>query len=81
MFIRQSKLAPNEQFVYTMAGVAGSGSSSYIDSVILRDRDVSTNWEAHADSTLDERVYSCQNWRAVVVALFTDAGQLIQQRI
>ncbi len=70
---------PKEQFVYNMAGVAGGGGSSYIDSVILRDRDANTAWEAAADSVLEERVYYCQNWRADVVALFSDAGQLINQ--
>ena len=70
---------PKEQFVYNMAGVAGSGGSSYIDSVIMRDRDASVNWELAADSVLEERVYYCQNWRADVISLFTDAGQLINQ--
>ncbi len=73
------RINPKEQFVYNMAGVAGSGGSSYIDSVIMRDRDANTNWEAAADSVLEERVYYCQNWRADVVALFTEAGQLINQ--
>lgn len=62
-----------------MAGIAGSGGSSYIDSVILRDRDANTNWEDSADATLEERTYYCQNWRADVIALMTSGGVLINQ--
>jgi RHS repeat-associated protein len=65
--------------VYHAAGLAGAGGSSYIDSVILRDRDANTAWEDQADGTLEERVYLCQNWRADVVALMTSGGHLINQ--
>jgi RHS repeat-associated protein len=53
----------------------------YIDSVILRDRDADNTggWAGSPDGTLEERTYYVQNWRADVVALLTDAGQLIQQ--
>ena len=47
--------SPTEQWVFHHAGLAESGSSSYIDSVILRDRDTTAN------GTLDERVYYLQN--------------------
>ena len=70
---------PKEQFTYHNAGLRGGGGSSYIDSVILRDRDATGEWHEEADSTLEERVYYCQNWRADVVALFTDTGHMIQQ--
>ena len=70
---------PKEQFVYQNAGLGGSGGSSYIDSVILRDRDANTAWEDEADPTLEERTYYCQNWRADVVALMTSDGHLINQ--
>ena len=43
--------------MYHNAGLAGTGGSSYIDSVILRDRDANTAWESQADGTLEERVY------------------------
>ena len=39
-----------EQFVYHNAGLDGLGGSSYIDDVVLRDRDTTGN------GTLDERV-------------------------
>ncbi len=70
---------PKEDFVHHDAGLAGHGSSSYIDSVILRDADSNTSWSAASDGALEERTYYCQSWRADVVALLTDAGQLIQQ--
>ncbi len=70
---------PKEQFVSNTAGLAGSGGSSYIDSVVLRDRDANTAWEDQTDGTLEERTYHCQNWRADVVALMTDAGRLVNQ--
>ncbi|MEZ6243000.1 MAG: hypothetical protein R3B57_08155 [Phycisphaerales bacterium] len=41
--------------------------------MILRDRDT------NADTTLDERVYYLQNWRADVVALVSDAAAQIEQ--
>ncbi|MCC7389448.1 MAG: hypothetical protein IT431_11835 [Phycisphaerales bacterium] len=74
-----NNVLPKEDFVYHNAGLAGYGSSSYIDSVILRDADSNTSWSAASDGTLEERTYYCQSWRADVVALLTDAGQLIQQ--
>lgn len=73
---------PKEQFVNHAAGlvgIAGSGGSSYIDSVIRRDRDANTNWEAQADAMLEERTYTCQNWRADVIALMTSGGVLVNQ--
>ena len=70
---------PKERFVYHNAGLDGYGSSSYIDAVVLRERDADTGWPDEAEGTLEERTYYLQNWRADVVALMTDAGQLIQQ--
>lgn len=72
---------PKERFVYHNAGLDGFGGSSYIDAVILRERDADNTggWAGSPDGTLEERTYYVQNWRADVVALFTDAGQLIQQ--
>jgi RHS repeat-associated protein len=70
---------PKEQFVYHTAGNDGRGRSSYIDAVILRDKDANTDWEDESDGTLEERVYYCQNWRSDVVALVTDTGQQVEQ--
>lgn len=60
--------APRESFVYHVAGLSGSGNSSYVDSVILRDRDT------NADESLEERRFYCQNWRADVVAVLAGDG-------
>ena len=66
---RGSDANPKERFLYHWAGDGGFGGSSYIDSVVLRDRDMTNGWTGAADGTLEERVYYLQNWRADVVAL------------
>ncbi|MCC6970107.1 MAG: hypothetical protein IT434_07770, partial [Phycisphaerales bacterium] len=71
---RGSDTSPKELFAYHNAGANGRGSSSYIDSVILRNRDANTSWTSSADGTLEERVYYVQNWRADVSAVLSDAG-------
>jgi RHS repeat-associated protein len=72
---RDTDSSAKESFVYHAAGVAGRGGSSYIDSVILRDKDANTGWTSAADGTLEDRVFYAQNWRADVVALTKDDGQ------
>ncbi|MBX3322247.1 MAG: hypothetical protein KF757_04580 [Phycisphaeraceae bacterium] len=64
---------PTEQFVFHNAGLASTGSGSYIDAVMLRDRDTTAN------GTLDERVYYLHNWRSDIVALISHAGSQIEQ--
>jgi RHS repeat-associated protein len=71
-----SDSSPKERFLHHTAGGNGYGSSSYIDQVVLRERDANTNWHASSDGTLEERLYYCQNWRHDVVALVTAAGAL-----
>ena len=71
---READANPKEQFNYHAAGQNGIGTASYIDDVILRDRDATNDWEAAADDTLDERLHYCQNWRHDVVALIDAAG-------
>src|SRR5690606_22484404 len=73
---RASDADPKEVFVYHNAGLGGFGGSSYIDSVILRDRDA-TN-QGGQDDGLEERRYYCQNWRADVSAVLTDAGSMVE---
>lgn len=46
-----------------MAGLDGYGHSSYINDVVLRDRDNTSGWLAASDGTLEERYYLCPNWR------------------
>src|SRR5204863_5099949 len=70
---RESDSDPKERFVYHAAGIDGRGRSSYIDSVLLRDKDASTAWTASTDS-IDERRYYCQTWRADVSAILKSDG-------
>jgi len=60
---------PTKQYVHHDAGADGLGGSSYVDLVVLRDRDTTAN------GTLNERLYYGQNWRADVSTLFTGAGR------
>ena len=71
---RGSDANPKERFLYHWAGDGGFGGSSYIDSVVLRDRDMTNGWTGAADGTLEERVYYLQNWRADLVGLVEPDG-------
>jgi RHS repeat-associated protein len=75
---RGSDSNAKERFIYHNAGANGLGGSSYIDLVVLRDRDANTTWYNSADSTAEERNYYCQNWRADVVAITTSGGLPIE---
>ncbi|MCC6228391.1 MAG: hypothetical protein IT432_04100 [Phycisphaerales bacterium] len=72
--LRGSDTSPKELFAYHNAGMNGRGGSSYIDSVILRDKDANTAWTSAADGTCEERIYYVQNWRADVSAILSEAG-------
>ncbi len=52
-----------ERFVQHAAGLDGRGGSSYIDSMILSDRESTNDWDAAAE-TMVGRFYYLQNWRA-----------------
>jgi RHS repeat-associated protein len=67
MFV-ESDTTPTEEFVHQNAGAGGQGGASYIDEVVLRDRDTDDN------GSLDERVWYCQNRRYDVVTLVDDSG-------
>jgi YD repeat-containing protein len=72
---RGSDTNPKELFVFNAAGKGGMGGSSYIDSVVLRDKDGNTAWTSAADGTLEDRIYYCQNWRNdVSVLVKPDSG-------
>ena len=66
---RDTDSDPKEQFLYHAAGAGGFGGSSYIDLVVMRDKDADTAWTTASDGVLEERIYYCQNWHADVVAL------------
>ncbi len=68
---------PKEIFVHHKAGAGGFGGSSYIDSVLLRERDTTPEWRQAADSTRDETLYYVQNWRADVIGLASSQGGLV----
>ena len=69
MFV-DSDSDPTEEFVYHNAGGGGLGGGSYIDALVLRDRDTTGN------GTFDERIFYCQNRRYDVVALVDNSGQV-----
>jgi len=80
---RSTDSTPKERFVFHAAGLDGMGSSSYIDSVVYRDRDMMASSTPKAfreagDGTLEERRYFCQNWRADVVAVVDEAGNQLE---
>jgi RHS repeat-associated protein len=66
-----------ERFYYHNAGIAGGGGSSYVDSVIRRDRDAVAAEEG--PETLEETLYYLQNWRGDVVATVQSNGRLAEQ--
>jgi hypothetical protein len=75
---RGTESTARERFVYHAAGFGGYGGSSYIDSVVLRERDANSAEESTTDGTLEQRRYYCQNWRADVSAILTDLGKLVE---
>lgn len=71
---------PKQVIVRHAAGLRGSGGSSYIDEIALREKDSDggqgvtgaaddTGWRSAADGLLETRQYYCQNWRHDVVLL------------
>jgi hypothetical protein len=70
---------PKERYIHHAAGRSGMG--SYLDSVILRDRDQNGGGgnNGAADGTLEKRVYFGQNWRADTVVLMTSTGRILER--
>jgi len=68
--------SPKERYIQHAAGRSGGG--SYIDSVILRDRDQTNGNNGSADGTLERRLYFAQNWRADVSVTMTDTGRILE---
>jgi site-specific DNA recombinase len=63
---------PESVYVHHAAGLDGHGGSSYIDSLILRDR------SPGGEEVRDERRYYCQNWRSDVSVILTDDGSIVE---
>ncbi len=76
---RESDTAPKERYLNHNAGPSGRGGSSYIDLVVLRERDANTDWDDASDGVLEERLYYLQNWRADVVGLVKADGTQLEQ--
>jgi RHS repeat-associated protein len=69
-----------ELFVWHAAGLDGSGGSSYIDSVAMRDRNIDDGWRAAPnDTVMEERVYILQNWRADVSVIVDASGNVLER--
>jgi RHS repeat-associated protein len=81
---RDQDANPKEAFIYHAAGLAGAGGSSYIDSVILRDRDNTAcgtgcdPWTQSSDGVLEQRRYYVQNWRADVTSILKSTGEPVE---
>jgi RHS repeat-associated protein len=71
---RGGAVDPYEQYVWHNAGLDGLGESSYIDALVLRDRDA----DLDENAVLEERLYYCQSWRVDVVAVVDSTGTLIE---
>jgi len=56
----------------------GSDGSSYIDTVVLRQKDDNSGWTSAADGVLEQRYYYCQNWRADVSAIVNASGKMME---
>ncbi len=69
---------PKELFVPHQAGLDGAGGSSYINGVVLRQRDANSGWTSAGDGTLEERRYYCQNWRGDLSAILTSGGLIAE---
>jgi hypothetical protein len=62
-----------EVFTYGQAGLDGHGGSSYIDDVVCRERDKTTN------GAYDDLYYYLQNWRNDVVAIMNFDGAILER--
>jgi RHS repeat-associated protein len=54
------------------------GGSSYLDSVVMIDRDLTSSWGSAADGTLETRLYFAQNWRADTSVVLGASGAILR---
>ncbi len=73
---RSTDSDPKERMVYHAAGLGGYGSSSYIDSVVLRERDNSSAFSIASDGVLEDRAYYGQNWRQDISVVMECTGMV-----
>jgi YD repeat-containing protein len=76
---RSSDSAPKEEWVPHQAGKDGRGGASYINDVIIRDKDANTAWTTASDGMLEQRGFFCTNWRGDVVAIVGSQGFQVEQ--
>jgi RHS repeat-associated protein len=69
---------PTERVVHHNAGADGIGGSSYLDSVVMIDRDLTSAWGSAADGTLETRLYFAQNWRADTSVVLGASGAILR---
>ncbi len=77
---RDQDTSPKEEFVNHQAGIDGTGGSSYLNGVILRDRDGdnAATWKAASDGVLETRYFYCQSWRGDVVVVLRSNRVVIE---
>lgn len=85
--IRPSESDPKEVIMYHAAGDGGFASSSYVDAIVLRDRDATSTsnadpaetWSFASDNILEERIYYLQDLHQDVVQLIADDGSAVER--
>ena len=75
---REDDTDPKEEWVMHLAGANGGGGSSYLNAIVLRDKDADTGWTSASDGTLEERYYYCQNWQGDVSAMVKSGRKLVE---
>lgn len=67
--------SPTERVVHPHAGLEGS---LYLDSLVMSDRDLTSDWGTNADGTLETRLYFAQNWRADTSVVLSASGAILR---
>ncbi|MCC6969279.1 MAG: hypothetical protein IT434_03580, partial [Phycisphaerales bacterium] len=76
---RESDASPKEEYVHHQAGLDGDGESSYIDLVVLRNRDGdNAAWTSAADGAMEERIYYGQNASKDTAAVVNMNGSVLE---
>jgi RHS repeat-associated protein len=75
---RGSDSDPKERFVFHGAGLVGSAKGSYIDDLILRNKDFNAGWDQASDGVLEERTYYMHNWRHDLSLMATSGSRIIE---
>jgi RHS repeat-associated protein len=68
---------PKERFIYHAAGLDGAGGSSYLDCMVVAQRDLNTAWTSAADNDPEAWHYPLANWRNDTVRVEDRAGGIL----